>query len=112
MGALTGISTPVAELAGPRLKPCRGIAHGAEAPLKQTTATVIRVRVKPNSRTSAFEPVEGGTWLARLRSAPINGKANAELIALVAEHFQCGKAAVSIKSGATGRMKWVRIEMI
>jgi len=42
--------------------------------------------------------------------APIEGKANKELIALVASHFHCMKAAVSIKSGASGRMKLVRIE--
>ena len=78
--------------------------------MKQTTATVIRVKVNPNSRTSAFEAVEGGTWLARLGSAPIDGNANEELVALVAEHFKCRKAAVSIKSGAASRMKCVRIE--
>jgi uncharacterized protein (TIGR00251 family) len=74
-----------------------------------STATVIRVKVKPNSRISTFEQAEGGTWLARLRAAPIDGKANEELIALVAEHFQCLKSAVSIKSGAAGRLKLVRI---
>jgi uncharacterized protein len=78
--------------------------------LKQSTATVIQVKVKPNSRVSAFEQAEDGTWLARLRSAPIDGKANEELIALVADHFQCRKSAVSIKSGASGRVKLVRIE--
>jgi uncharacterized protein len=78
--------------------------------LKQRTATVIQVKVKPNSRISALGHAEGGTWLARLRSAPIDGKANQELIALVADHFQCRKSAVSIQSGASGRMKWVRIE--
>lgn len=77
--------------------------------MKQSTANVIRVKVKPNSRISTFEQAEGGTWLARLRAAPIDGKANEELIALVAEHFQCLKSAVSIKSGASGRMKLVRI---
>jgi len=79
-------------------------------PLKQSTAIVIQVKVKPNSRSSAFEQAEGGTWLARLRSAPIDGKANAELIALVAEHYQCPKSDVSIKSGAAGRIKLVRID--
>jgi uncharacterized protein len=74
-----------------------------------STATVIRVEVKPNSRISTFEQAEGGTWLARLRAAPIDGKANEELIALVADHFQCLKSAVSIKSGASGRLKLVRI---
>jgi len=78
--------------------------------LKHSVATVIQVKVKPNSRISAFERAEGGTWLARLRAAPIDGKANEELIALIAEHFQCRKSAVSIKSGAAGRMKLVRIE--
>jgi len=72
--------------------------------------TVIQVKVKPNARVSALEKAEGGTWLAQLKSAPIDGKANEELIALVARHFQCRKSAVSIKSGASGRMKLVRIE--
>jgi len=81
-----------------------------QPPLKPSTATVIRVKVKPSSRISAFELAEGGVWLARLRAAPIDGKANEELIALVADHFQCRKSAVSIKSGASGRMKLVRIK--
>jgi uncharacterized protein len=40
----------------------------------------------------------------------VDGKANAELVALVAEQFGCRKAAVSIKAGASGRIKLVRIE--
>jgi uncharacterized protein len=73
---------------------------------------VIQVKVKPNSRTSQFEQSEDGTWLAQLKSLPIDGKANEELIALIAKHFKCRKAAVSIKSGASGRMKLVRIESL
>jgi uncharacterized protein (TIGR00251 family) len=51
-----------------------------------------------------------GTWMAQLKSPPADGKANAELIALIARHFGCGKAAVAIKSGTTGRTKLVKIE--
>jgi uncharacterized protein YggU (UPF0235/DUF167 family) len=40
----------------------------------------------------------------------VDGKANRELIELVASHFQCRKSEVSIKSGASGRMKLVRLE--
>lgn len=71
---------------------------------------VIQVKVKPNARSASFEPGSDGTWLAQLKSPPVDGKANAELIALVAGHFQCRKAAVTIKSSASGRLKWVRIE--
>ena len=71
---------------------------------------VIQVKVKPNSRVSSFEQVEDGTWLAKLKSPPVDGKANEELIALLAKHFGCRKADVAIKSGASGRMKLVRID--
>jgi uncharacterized protein (TIGR00251 family) len=71
---------------------------------------VIEVKVKPNSRTSSIEPAADGSWLAQLKSPPVDGKANAELIALVARHFGCAKAAVSIKSGASARTKRVRID--
>jgi hypothetical protein len=75
-----------------------------------TPSRIIQVKVKPNSRVQALERTEGGVWLARLKSPPVDGKANRELIELVAGHFGCPKSAVSIESGAAGRMKLVRIE--
>lgn len=70
----------------------------------------LQVKVKPNARSSALEQAADGTWLAQLKSPPVDGKANTELIALIARRFGCTKSAVSIKSGASGRMKLVRIE--
>ncbi|HJU26444.1 MAG TPA: DUF167 domain-containing protein [Rhodanobacteraceae bacterium] len=70
---------------------------------------IIEVRVKPNARTSALEPADDGTWRAQLRSPPVDGRANAELIVLVAARFGCAKSAVTIKTGAGGRIKRVRI---
>lgn len=72
---------------------------------------IIQIKVKPNSRTSLLEQKEDGTWLAQIKSPPVEGKANEELLALVARHFDCRKSAVSIKAGASGRLKLVRIEM-
>jgi uncharacterized protein (TIGR00251 family) len=68
-------------------------------------AQVIEVLVKPNARSSELSDNGDGTWTARLKAAPVEGKANQELIALVAQHFGCAKAAVSIKTGASGRRK-------
>ena len=81
-------------------------------PPDSALSAVITVKVKPNSRSSAFEQSADGVWLARLKSPPVDGKANRELIELVADHFRCPKSAVSIKSGASGRMKRVRIGSI
>ena len=73
--------------------------------------TVIQVKVKPNSRASLLEQQEDGTWIAQIKSPPVDGKANEELINLVAKHFGCHKSQVSIKSGGAGRTKLIRIEL-
>lgn len=71
---------------------------------------LIRVKVRPDARQTSLEQLADGSWLARVRSPASDGKANRELLALVAEHFRCPKGAVSIKSGASGRIKLLRIE--
>lgn len=73
-------------------------------------AMVIEVRVKTRARVSALEATPEGSYLAQLKSAPVDGRANAELIELVARHFGCRKSAVSIKSGAASRTKRVLID--
>jgi uncharacterized protein len=71
----------------------------------------LRIRVKPGSREASLTPMPDGSWEARLKSPPVDGKANAELIALLAEHHGCRKAAVTIKSGQAGRIKLVKISL-
>jgi uncharacterized protein len=72
---------------------------------------VIQIKVKPNSRTSLLEQKDDGTWLAQIKSPPVDGKANEELLALVAKHFKCRKSDVSIKTGGSSRMKLVQINL-
>jgi uncharacterized protein len=71
---------------------------------------ILRVKVKPQARVSSLEQNPDGTWLAKLKAPPVDGKANEELVALIAEHFKCRKTAVTIKAGASGRMKLVEVE--
>jgi len=70
----------------------------------------IQVRVKPNSRVSVLEQQEDRTWVAQVKARPVDGKANEELIALVAKRFGCRKSEVSIKGGASSRSKLVQID--
>ena len=74
------------------------------------TTKVIQIRVKPNARASLLEEKEDGTWLALIKSPPVDGKANEELIGLVAKHFKCRKADISIKTGGSARLKLVEIK--
>jgi uncharacterized protein (TIGR00251 family) len=69
----------------------------------------VEIKVKPNARESSLVQQEDGTWVAPLKSAPVDGKANEELIGLVAAAFSVRRARVRIRTGATSRMKRVEI---
>ena len=71
---------------------------------------VIQVKVKPNLHRSGLNEVEHGLWLARVKSPPTDGRANAELVTLIADHFGCSKSSVRIKSGSSARLKLVQID--
>ena len=72
--------------------------------------TQLRVRVKPNARVAELVRGEDGTYLARVKAAPVEGKANEALVALVAEAFGVRKAQVTIRRGAASRIKLVVID--
>lgn len=69
----------------------------------------LQVRVKPGARASQLIEQTDGTWLAQVKAMPVDGEANAELIELVARHHGVARSRVVIKSGASGRHKWVQI---
>lgn len=69
----------------------------------------LRIKVKPNSRIEELMLQADGSYVARVKALPVDGKANAALIALVAGHFGLRKSEVSIKSGAAGKLKLVQI---
>lgn len=73
-------------------------------------ARFLEVKVKPNARVSQLSLSDAGVWFAELRSPPTDGKANAELIDLVARHLNVPRSAVSIKRGASSRLKLLKIE--
>ena len=71
---------------------------------------ILKVKVKPGARAEALNQLADGSWQASVKAPPVDGKANVALIALVAAHFGLRKSQVSIRSGASGRMKLVQIE--
>ncbi|MBA4217824.1 MAG: DUF167 domain-containing protein [Proteobacteria bacterium] len=70
----------------------------------------MQLKAKPGSSRSELVQEADGSWTAWLKAPPVDGKANAELIALVAKHFGVAKSAVDIDSGGGSRFKRVRIE--
>jgi len=73
---------------------------------------LLQLRVKPRSSRSALEiDASGVAGTAWLKSPPVDGKANEELVALLAEHFDCPRSAIAIKSGAGARLKLVSVQV-
>ena len=70
----------------------------------------IQVKVKPNSKQQKIEQSQDGSWIIRLKSQPVDGKANKELIELLAEKFKVSKAQVSIKAGLSAKNKLIEIK--
>lgn len=70
---------------------------------------ILEVKVKPSSRISELVLQEDGTFIAKLKSAPVDGKANKELIALIAKHFKISKTKIQIKTGSKARLKLVEL---
>jgi uncharacterized protein (TIGR00251 family) len=72
-------------------------------------ARTLKVKVMAGSRIEELAEQEDGTWLVRVKAPPVDGRANEAVIALLATRFGVRKAQVSIKSGASSRVKLIFI---
>ena len=71
--------------------------------------TILKVKVKPNSKHQLIQAESDGSFTIHLKSPPVEGKANQELIKLLSKQFKVPKSQISIKSGLSSRHKLVEI---
>ena len=69
----------------------------------------IKVLVKPNAKSNKVLPMPDGSFSVRLSVPPIEGRANTELVALIAEYFHVPKRSVFIKSGVKSKIKILEV---
>jgi uncharacterized protein len=69
-----------------------------------------KVKVKPNSKQQKIHEQADGSLTVHLKSSPVDGKANEELIKLLSEKFDVPKSYIRIKSGLSSRQKLVEID--
>ena len=70
----------------------------------------IAVKVKPNSKEQKIIEEEDGSLTIRLKSPPLDGKANEELIKVLSKKYNVPKSYIRIKSGASSRQKLIEID--
>jgi uncharacterized protein len=76
---------------------------------EQNGSLVFTVRVVPRASKSKIVGCLDGALKIRLAAPPVDGAANEELIKTLAKFFEVNKAAVKIASGATGKIKQIRV---
>ncbi len=69
--------------------------------------TVLNVRAQPRSSRAGVDGLVGDAVRVRVRAAPVDGKANREIVETVAEAFGIPKSRVAIKGGETSKTKRV-----
>ncbi len=88
----------------------------APLPIKQAGDSIlVYVRVTPNARANAIEHIQDlspAESVLRIKTTapPENGKANKEVIKMLAKAWGLPKSALTVKSGATNRTKVIELK--
>jgi uncharacterized protein (TIGR00251 family) len=73
---------------------------------------VVRITLRVTPRSSKNEVIgwdEQGTLRVRIRAAPVDGEANAELVSWLSKKIGLPKKAIRLVHGESGRLKTLEI---
>jgi uncharacterized protein (TIGR00251 family) len=74
-------------------------------------SSILSVRAQPGARREGCVGTWNGMIKIALRAPPEDGRANARLVEIVAELFGLRRSAVEIVSGASARIKRIRLPL-
>lgn len=70
----------------------------------------LKVKVQPRARQQKVQKIGEGEYTIRVLSPPAEGKANKEVIELLASHFHLPPSRVKILRGQKSRQKIIILE--
>ncbi|MEE8466600.1 MAG: DUF167 domain-containing protein [Dehalococcoidia bacterium] len=79
---------------------------------KPTDSCILKVRVQPKASRNQVLGYDEGTLRLRVTAPPIDGKANAGVIALLAKTLGVSKSKLQIVQGQSSRNKAVSVETL
>ncbi len=72
----------------------------------------LKVKLSPCSSTNKIVGFEGDILKVKVKSAPVDGLANKDLILLLSKRLRVAKERIEIISGRKSRLKTVRVHGI
>ena len=70
------------------------------------------VRVYPNARKNELVGLSNGIWQVKVSAPPVEGKANAAVVALLSELLGVSKSRLSVVKGHTSRNKVIAVDSL
>jgi hypothetical protein len=79
-------------------------------PVEQSAEGVlVRIRVQPRASRAEVVGLHGDRVRVRISAPPVDGRANDELIRLMAQQLDLPQSSIRLVSGATSRSKTIMI---
>jgi len=77
--------------------------------LEKTGAVIVDIHVIPNASRTQADGLHDGALRVRLHAPPVDGKANAALVAWLADAVGIAKSHIEVIRGQTAKRKQLRI---
>lgn len=71
---------------------------------------ILNVKAQPRSSKSGLDGILGDAIKVKIKCAPVDGKANKELVETLADVFDLPKSSVVFKSGETSKTKRILLK--
>ena len=88
----------------------RAIEHASNQGSAGEGRARLRVRVVPGSQRSTVVGRLGESWKLRVQAPPERGRANGEIVALLAGHLGLKRSQVYVVAGHTARDKVIELD--
>lgn len=72
---------------------------------------VFDIKVTTKSKKCGVERISDNALKVKVSSPPDKGKANSEVIELLADYFEIAKSSITVISGHTSRQKKIQIDI-
>ena len=71
---------------------------------------ILQAQIQPRASRDEFADIVGDRLKIRITASPVDGRANAHLIAFLAKQFGVAKSAVTLLQGERGKTKAIRVQ--
>jgi hypothetical protein len=70
---------------------------------------ILQAQIQPRASRDEFADIVGDRLKIRITASPVDGRANAHLIAFLAKQFGVAKSAVTLLQGERGKTKVIQV---